>query len=209
MFGAADEDLIGAPGREEEVGGREGVEPARVAVAHRHVERAEILPDAHVAAGAVGDRVREFRRVDVPGVFELRDAIELGDGLEAAVRVGAHDAHALGRAVDVRAVLLEARVVHREATGDDEQLREAIERAQPLVAEVLGGIEPRHLDGGGVLVLARVERLELRTRRAREQDRRAHRFEERLAPRARARDDAEPGDDFRGHGETPLRLPVP
>src|SRR5262249_47820713 len=77
----------GASRREEDVGARDSVEGTAVSIRNAHVERAQLFPDAHVAAGAVRDGVRKLRRVDVSSVFEDGDAIELGDRLETSVRV--------------------------------------------------------------------------------------------------------------------------
>ena len=143
-----DEQRVGAPLIEQHVRARDRVERAAVAVAHAHVAGAEVLPDAHVPGRAVRDGEREARRVDVPRVLEHRDAIELGDRLERTVRVRDDDARALrpGRAeASPGSVALEPRVVQREARGDHEELREPIEAAQSLVAEVPGGVEVGNL----------------------------------------------------------------
>ena len=185
---AADEERVGAPVLEEDVGAGDRVERAAVAVAHAHVERAQVFPDARRSRGAVRHRVRELRRIDVARVLEPRDAIELGDRLERAVGVRAADADALRPSSwrRTRAVLLEPRVVEREARRDDEELRQAIERAQPLVAEVLASRRsraPRRRRASGVR--RRVEasrRGRLRVGRGASAPR--ERREERLAPDA-------------------------
>ena len=203
-LGAADEERVGAPLLEEHVGAGDRVERAAVAVAHAHVERAQVFPDARVAGGAVGDREREARRVDVARVFEHGDAIELGDGLERAVGVRDHDADALGPRARLPlergpgAVDLETRVVEGQARRDDQQLGQPIERPQPLVAEVLGGVEAAHLGHLRAGVGRGVEGLDepVGPQRLRAL---ANGRQERLAPDAERRSDAEAGDGARLH----------
>ncbi len=202
-LGAADEERVGAALIEEHVGAGDGVEGAAIAVAHAHVHGLQVFPDAHVAGRAVRHREREARRIDVPRVFEHRDAIELGDGLERAVGVRDDDASALGpgRGALARrpvAAVLEPRVVEGEPCRRNEELREPIERPQALVSQVLGGIEAAHLGDLRARVGRGVERLDeaVGPQRLRAL---AKGREEGLAPDPERRGDAEAGDGARLH----------
>src|SRR6202034_3578055 len=83
---------------------------------------------------------------------------------------------------------------------DAEELGQPVERAEPLVAEVLGRIEPAHLCDVRAHVFRSIERLDRERGRVGEDRRRAHRAEEGLAAEAERGHDPEPGDRARLHG---------
>ncbi|KAK4044941.1 hypothetical protein OUZ56_032347 [Daphnia magna] len=200
-FGAADEDGVGPAGGEHQIGNGKPVETAGIPVAHRDVKRPKIFPNRDVAARAVGDGIRELCRIDVSCIFQLGDAIELGDRLEAPVGVGTDDPDA--RRIDsfreapgaIVARFFQSGIAEGEPRAHDHQLCQSIEGSQPRVAQKLRRIEVRYFGNVGHTLGEVGGRIKRGNRRGRDRFRIAERPLERFPADAEGRKHRIAADD--------------